>query len=112
MFLIFFCFLVWRDSGIGMTKDELIKSLGTIAQSGTANFAKALKVYNIGFGQGMCLKWNPLCTMRINCLYMLLFIMQENKDSLGGDNNLIGRFGVGFYSAFLVADKVWCSSNH
>ncbi|MCO5593875.1 hypothetical protein L7F22_047894 [Adiantum nelumboides] len=69
--------LVITDSGIGMTKDDLVNSLGTIAQSGTANFAKALK---------------------------------ENKDALAGDNNLIGRFGVGFYSAFLVSDKVAVST--
>lgn len=71
--------LVITDSGIGMTKDELIASLGTIAQSGTANFVKALK---------------------------------ENKEALAGDNNLIGRFGVGFYSAFLVSDKVAVSSKN
>ena len=63
------------DNGIGMSKDELIKNLGTIARSGTQRFMKELS--------------------------------QDEKKG----NELIGQFGVGFYSSFMIAEKVTVTSS-
>jgi molecular chaperone HtpG len=62
--------LVITDTGIGMTQDELVENIGTIAHSGSAEF-----------------------------------IRQAMADQ-ANSSNIIGRFGVGFYSVFMVADKV------
>ncbi len=60
------------DTGIGMTRDEIVKNIGTIAKSGTADFLKRLS-------------------------------KEAKPQELV---NIIGKFGVGFYSVFMVADKV------
>jgi molecular chaperone HtpG len=67
--------LTISDNGIGMSRQELIDNLGTLARSGTKAFLEGLK---------------------------------EAKEGLG----LIGQFGVGFYSAFMVADRIEATSRH
>jgi heat shock protein 90kDa beta len=71
--------LTIQDSGVGMTRTELIENLGTIARSGTSSFLDRL---------GAAAKESAL------------------KEDAGSASHLIGQFGVGFYSAYLVADRV------
>jgi len=66
-----------EDTGVGMTKDDLISQLGTVASSGTLQFLQQMK---------------------------------ENNKPL--DANMIGQFGVGFYSVFMVTDEVTVETRH
>ena len=66
-----------EDTGIGMTRDDLIDRIGTVASSGTLEFFKQMK---------------------------------EQEESV--DANLIGQFGVGFYSCFMVAEEVVINTRH
>ena len=65
---------VIEDNGTGMSEEELIANLGTVAKSGTLGFLQALK--------------------------------EQQPEKAGIDGNLIGQFGVGFYSVFMVTDEV------
>src|SRR5216117_3149643 len=70
--------LTVRDNGIGMTRDEVVSLIGTIAKSGTAEFLRKLR---------------------------------ESQDA-AASSDLIGQFGIGFYSSFMVADRVTLVTRH
>lgn len=69
--------LTIRDSGIGLTHDELVQNLGTIAHSGSKEFLRSLAAKS-----------------------------EEKEVAPGSELSLIGQFGVGFYSAFMLAERV------
>src|SRR4051794_10117649 len=68
--------LIIRDNGVGMTRDEMVKNLGTIAHSGSLDFLKGVAERS------------------------------QSQSQSKADLSLIGQFGVGFYAAFMIADHV------
>ncbi len=71
------------DNGVGMSREELVSNLGTIARSGTKSFLQSLRAQKGQAAQG-----------------------EASKETAGALPSLIGQFGVGFYSSFIVAERV------
>jgi molecular chaperone HtpG len=74
--------LAVEDNGIGMSREEVVEALGTIARSGTKAFLDRIAASESGKSEG------------------------GDGSATGDSNAFIGRFGVGFYSAFMVAERV------
>ncbi|KAK8947621.1 hypothetical protein KSP40_PGU015485 [Platanthera guangdongensis] len=101
-----------RDRGIGMTKEELIKNLGTIAKSGTSGIINGFLNPISFFGYFLQLFHDdPVEGIPMITDALLVPAFMEKMQS-SGDMNLIGQFGVGFYSVYLVADYVEVISKH
>lgn len=96
-----------RDRGIGMTKEDLIKNLGTIAKSGTSGIFFYIYIYNF---ESQSYHWNKCWFLLIGIIMFGAAFVEKMQTS--GDLNLIGQFGVGFYSVYLVADNVEVISKH
>lgn len=146
------CLDICRDTGVGMTRDDILSSLGTIARSGTAKFAEAVKVRRFAGNHWGTANWpgrplsrggwcsscgmlaaaqrgaavtligqcdgvrglrGPRVRSGVCCTAIVLNATYTTVQEGKGDSNLIGQFGVGFYSSFLVADRVVVQSrNH